>query len=422
MEYKKCEYDNYTVHFFNTDKFKSILLSTIFINEFTKESLTKSALLRRLLTNTNGILKTETDMVKMSYNLYNSYVGIENILHNNVLSTDFFMEILEDKYSEPGLLEKALDHYFNTIFIPNVENGKFDSNNFKLAKKSLSDLYDTEKDNKDRYAYLKAYEMIDPEYLRYPTIGYKECLDDLNEENMYEYYKEFLKSSNVNIFVFGNFDNDKVLNIINDRVKGKFSKNENKYRHNNFALEREVKEKIEQDKNNQSKLVMLFKLSDITDRERNVILPLFNRIFGLGSDSKLFKNVREKKSLAYVIRSNISREDNVLSVFAGINGESKDDVVKATKEELENMQNGKITDDEFNNAIISRRSMLNSFLDENTSILYSNVSKILTNNDDIDERIKNLETVTKNEIVEFSKKINLNIIYMLEGINKNAED
>ena len=29
MEYKKCEYDNYTVHFFNTDKFKSILLSTI---------------------------------------------------------------------------------------------------------------------------------------------------------------------------------------------------------------------------------------------------------------------------------------------------------------------------------------------------------------------------------------------------------
>ena len=147
MEYKKYEYDNYTVHFFNTDKFKSILLSTIFINEFTKESLTKSALLRRLLTNTNGILKTETDMVKMSYNLYNSYVGIENILHNNVLSTDFFMEILEDKYSEPGLLEKALDHYFNTMFIPNVENGKFDSNNFKLAKKSLSDLYDTEKDN-----------------------------------------------------------------------------------------------------------------------------------------------------------------------------------------------------------------------------------------------------------------------------------
>ena len=406
MEYKKYEYDNYTVHFFNTDKFKSILLSTIFINEFTKESLTKSALLRRLLTNTNGILKTETDMVKMSYNLYNSYVGIENILHNNVLSTDFFMEILEDKYSEPGLLEKALDHYFNTMFIPNVENGKFDSNNFKLAKKSLSDLYDTEKDNKDRYAYLKAYEMIDPEYLRYPTIG----------------YKEFLKSSNVNIFVFGNFDNDKVLKIINDRVKGKFSKNENKYRHNNFALEREVKEKIEQDKNNQSKLVMLFKLSDITNRERNVILPLFNRIFGLGSDSKLFKNVREKKSLAYVIRSNVSREDNVLSVFAGINGESKDDVVNATKEELENMQNGEITDDEFNNAIISRRSMLNSFLDENTSILYSNVSKILTNNDDIDERIKKLETVTKDEIVEFSKKINLNIIYMLEGTNKNAED
>ena len=39
MEYKKYEYDNYTVHFFNTDKFKSILLSTIFINEFTNSCI-----------------------------------------------------------------------------------------------------------------------------------------------------------------------------------------------------------------------------------------------------------------------------------------------------------------------------------------------------------------------------------------------
>lgn len=422
MKYKKYEYENYTIHFFNTKKFKSILVSTILTNEFTKESLTKNALLRRLITSTNSKLKTETDMVKKSYNLYNSYVGIENSLHNNVITTDFFMEFLEDKYSEEGLLENALDHYFNTMFMPNINGNKFDSKNFKLAKKSLSDLYDSEKDNKDRYAYLRAFEMIEPEYLRYPTIGYKEYLDNLNEENMYEFYKEIFKKSNVNIFVLGNFDNEKVLKIINDRVKDKFYKNENKYRSNNFSLERDIKEKVEKDKTNQSKLVMLFKLVDITERERNVILPIFNRIFGMGADSKLFRNVRENKSLAYVIRSSVSREDNILSVFAGINSESKDDVIKASLEELKNIQEGKITDNEFNNAIMSRKSMLNSFLDENTSILYSKISKILTNNYDIDERLKSLETVEISEIVELSKKINLNIIYMLEGTNHNEEN
>lgn len=422
MKYKKYEYENYTIHFFNTKKFKSILVSTILTNEFAKESLTKNALLRRLITSTNSKLKTETDMVKKSYNLYNSYVGIENSLHNNVITTDFFMEFLEDRYSEEGLLENALDHYFNTMFMPNINGNKFDSKNFKLAKKSLSDLYDSEKDNKDRYAYLRAFEMIEPEYLRYPTIGYKEYLDNLNEENMYEFYKEIFKKSNVNIFVLGNFDNEKVLKIINDRVKDKFYKNENKYRSNNFSLERDIKEKVEKDKTNQSKLVMLFKLVDITERERNVILPIFNRIFGMGADSKLFRNVRENKSLAYVIRSSVSREDNILSVFAGINSESKDDVIKASLEELKNIQEGKITDNEFNNAIMSRKSMLNSFLDENTSILYSKISKILTNNYDIDERLKSLETVEISEIVELSKKINLNIIYMLEGTNHNEEN
>lgn len=415
MEYKKYEYDNYTVHFFKSDKFKSILISLILTNEFTKESLTKSALLRRILTKSNAKLKTETDMVRKSYELYNSAVGIENIIHNNILSTDFFMEFLEDKYSEEGLLENALNHYFDTIFMPNIDGNKFESKNFHLAYKALTDLYDSEKDNKDRYAYLNAIKLLEPEYLSYPTIGYKQYLSNLNEENMYEYYKEMFKKSNANIFVFGSFDDDKVLNIINDRVKGKLYKNDNKYKNNNFDDEKNIKEKIDKDKNNQSKLIMLYKICNMTDRERNVILPIFNRIFGLGADSKLFKNVREKKSLAYVIRSSASREDNILSVFAGINANSKDNVVNAVKEELLNIQKGNITDDELNKAIISRRSMLNSFLDENTSILYSKISKILTFNDDIDERIYNLNSITINEIIELSKKVKLNIIYMLEG-------
>ncbi len=422
MEYKKYEYDNYTVHFFNTNKFKSIMISLILMDEFTKESLTKSALLRRLLTSTNSKFKTETEMIRNSYDLYNSFVGIENILHNNVITTDFFMEFLEDKYSETGLLEKALDHYFNTIFMPNIENGRFESNNFKLAKKSLQDVYDAIKDNKDRYATLMAYEMLDEEYLRYPTIGYKEYLPNLDEENMYEFYKELFKKSNANIFVMGNFDNEKVLDIINKRVDGKFTNNINKYKNNNFEDVREVKEKIEKDTTNQSKLLMLFKLVDITDRERNVVLPIFNRIFGLGADSKLFTNVREKKSLAYVIRSAVSREDNILSVFAGISNDSKEEVVEAVKEELQNMQNGKISDTEFSNAIISRKSMLNSFLDENTSIFYSKISSILVDNDDIEERLNKLDSVTIDEVVNLSKKINLNIVYMLEGINEDEEN
>ena len=33
MDYEKIDMGSYNLHFINTDKFKSILLSTIFINE-----------------------------------------------------------------------------------------------------------------------------------------------------------------------------------------------------------------------------------------------------------------------------------------------------------------------------------------------------------------------------------------------------
>lgn len=415
MKYKKHEYDNYTVHLFNTDEFKSIMVSTILTSEFTKESLTKSELLRGLLTRSTLTCKNETELVRRIYDIYGAGMIIEKSIHNNVLSIDFFIEFLEEKYTEEGMVGKTLDHYFDIIFNPNVEDGKFETTNFKIAKETISNIYDREKENKVFYAIKRAAEMLDEEYLGYTKHGYKEFLDDLNEENMYEYYKELFKKSNANIFIIGNFDNEKMLNIINDKVKGKFYKNDNKYRNNNFLSKGDIKEKVEKENNNQSELVMLYKIINMTERERNVILPIFNRIFGVDSNSKLFKNIREEKSLVYDIRSNADREENIISVIAGIDASSKDLTIKSIKEELNNMKNGNITDDEIIDAKKSRKRILEGLLDDQEHILYSKISSILFKNDDLYERLEALKTVTKEEVIELSKKLELDVIYMLEG-------
>ena len=415
MEYKKYEYNNYTVHFFKTDKFKSIYVSMILLNKFTKESLTKNALLRRLLTGSSKNYKNETEVVRKVYSLYNSGLYIENSFHNNVVSTDFSIEFLEDKYSEAGLFCKALDYYFDTIFNPNVIDGKFESKNFELAKKSLENYYAREKEDKNSYAFDRACELLDEEYLRYPINGYRECLDSLNEKNMYEYYNQLFKTANTNIFAIGSLDDKKMLNIINKNVNGRLYKNINKYVKNNFDEVKEIKERVEKEENNQSKLVMIYKLTNITDRERNVILPVFNRILGVGSNSKLFKNVREKKSLAYDVRSSSNRNNCLLSVFAGIDKNKKDEAVNAIKDEFKNMQNGKFTDNDLKDAILSRKRILTQFSDENDSTLYCNISHILYDNDDFEERIEKLNGITKKEITSLAQKAKLCIVYMLEG-------
>lgn len=422
MEYKLYNYDDYSIHVLNTNKFKSIIVSLILVNEFNKDVLTKNALLRKLLIMSSNKLKNETQVTKKVYDLYNSSISIVNEIYNNVILSIFNIEFLEDKYTEDGLCEKALEYYFDTIFKPNIIDGKFEKENFKLAKKSLSNYYDREKENKNVYSINKAHELFDEEQLKYPPNGTKEDLEKLNEENMVEYYNELFKKGHANIFVIGNIEDNKIIDIINKNANGKLYKNCNVYSCNIFDNVNAIKERTDKEDNNQSKLVMIYKILNMTDRERNVVLPIFNRIFGVGTNSKLFRNIREQKSLAYDIRSLAQGEESLVTVISGISSESKDDVIKSTNEELEKIQNGKFNIRDIDDAKKYRSIILKGLQDENYSILGSKVNNVLFGNDDLEQRMRNIDTVTKEEIISLANKLSLCIIYLLEGDKNNEED
>ena len=419
MEYKKYEYDNYTVHFLKTNKFKSILVSLQLINNFDKEILTKASLLRKLLTYSTGKLKDKTQVVKKVYELYNSSICIANNIHNNVVTTDFSIEILEDKYTEKGLVKNALEYFFDTIFIPNIIDGKFEESNYNLAYKNLSDFYDREKENKNIYAFNKACELLDEDHLKLNPNGYKEDLEKITNEDMVSYYNNLFKQANSNIFVIGSFNDKELLDIINSRLEGKLYKNKNNFKFNKCSSKVNVKESVDIEEYNQSILIMMYKTYNLTKRERNVVLPLFNRIFGVGNNSKLFRSIREEKSLVYDIRSSASRDESLVIVQAGIDYKNKDEIVKYVEDELNGIKNGNVTIEDLDNAKKSRRHILKQFEDDNESILYIKISSILYDNDDLEIRQKEVETVTIDEIISLAKKLILDVVYMLKGDRNN---
>lgn len=416
MRYKKIKYDNYKMHILKTNKFKSIIVSLYLINDFNKENLTKNALLRRLLTTSSEDLKNETEVIKKVYDLYGSGISISNSIYNNVIITNFNIEILEEKYTEKGQINKTLEYFFDTIFKPNIINGKFEKQNFNLCKKMLYDYYDRENDNKNNLAVNNAYELLDEEIYRYRSNGYKEDLDKLTSSNMAKYYNELFKKAYASIFVMGNVD-DKIISIINDRVKDKLYLNQNNYESNIFTVSSTIKEKTDKDKNNQSKLVIIYKIMNMTKREKNVISPIFNRMFGVGNNSRLFNKVREEKSLAYDIRTTISPDESLMILFSGISAENKDLAIELISKELDNIKNGDIKDEELIEALNFRKRMLKQFEDENLSILSIKIRNVLFDSSDLNTRKKELDTVTKDEIISFANKIEPYVIYMLKGDN-----
>ena len=414
MDYKKYEFDGYNAHFIKTNRFKSIYISFVLINEFNKENLTKNFILRKLLTTSSKKLKNEVEVTREVSKLYNSGLVVSNDIIGNSIVTTFDMEVLEDRYTEDGLLKKALTYFFDTIFYPNIIDNKFEKENYDLAISSAKLYYESQKENKNKYAVDNAYLLMDEEFLKYDINGYAKDLDNITRENMVTYYNDLIKSANANIFMIGSFDDDNVLKIINKNLDSKVFKNDNYSRSITFTDKPELKEKEDIETNNQSILVMLYKILNATKREKNVIFPIFNRIFGGSDNSKLFKVVREENSLCYDIGSTISRS-GVVRVQSGISYENKEKVKKLIDEQLNKIKNGNISDKEFNEAIVFRRRALKQFEDYNDSILYLKEGNVLFESDDIDERMEHLNSVKKEEIIELSKKIVLNVVYMLKG-------
>ena len=83
---------------------------------------------------------------------------------------------------------------------------------------------------------------------------------------------------------------------------------------------------------NQSKLVMGYNMNDLTPYEAEYALQIYLYILGLGPDSKLFTNVREKESLCYTIASTAKYAGSFMMISAGIDASTFDKTVEYEKD------------------------------------------------------------------------------------------
>ena len=114
--------------------------------------------------------------------------------------------------------------------------------------------------------------------------------------------------------------------------------------------------------------------------------------------------------------------DNLLVIQTSI---SKKDVKKAERliaQAFKEMKEGKFSEDDINNAKESFIFSLNLSLDNQSGILNNYVFHIYDHLPLIEERIKMIEEVTKNEIVAVANKIKPCISFVLEGEEDHGEN
>ena len=415
MEYKL--YNNkIKIHTIRSNKFKNCILEIMFTNKVAKDKKTINTLLDDLLVYSSKKYKSRRELNIECENLYNASVRCWNTRIGGSLITHMNLDFLNPKYCEEGYLEEVIKLPFELLLNPNINNGMFEEKSYTIVENRLRAYLESDKDHATSYALDRSLECMDENSLSsIRPCGKLEDLDKIKNEDVVAEYKRLLNSS-CEIYVLGNMDMDEVVKLIEKN----FNLNDDSNYEGSYYVDNKTKDKVlevnESGRYEQSTLIMINNIDDIIERERNITYKLFNYIFGSGGlTSKLYKYIREDNSLCYALSSSYYRNDNLLVIYAGINSKDKDKCMELVKKALNEMINGDFSDEELKDAKKNIETMIRSSEDSLYGIIGNYYSHITQNTPLIEEQIKEVNSVTKEEIKELAKKVKLNTVFLLVG-------
>lgn len=329
-----------------------------------------------------------------------------------------YIEVLKDEYIDQNTsLWDEIINFLHEIFY-NVleEKGCFKEEFLKIEKENLRTNILSLVDSKNYYAYVKCEQIStkNEPYANY-IYGNVDRLEKINGKNLYEFYLN-LRELPYYFVIIGNFDEDRIKNMLYDKfgknLEKKFNTNNNKFLKTDFS------ESYERFDITQTKLVINFKTPITIFNGDYYAFFVFNKILGSGY-SKLYREVRQKRSLVYYINSYYEKFKGMLSIECGINDENFDVTKEIILSEIQNISNGEISESEIENAKRSIRRLLMSVQDKVLS-MHSFIAPLYIFNKefDINEFLKNIYSVDKNRIIDASKQIIKSAIFSVRPLEE----
>lgn len=406
------------VHKIQTDKFKTNLIAAFLSLPLTRQTATKNALIATVLRRGSKNLTTQEQISKKLEEMYGATFncGIEKT--GDIHTMKFYLEIISDEYLPKGEenLKQAIEILLDIIFNPLTEEDSFKEEYVQSEKENLKQIIEGKIDNKGSYALERCIEEIykDKPYGVY-KYGYIEELEKITAKELYTYYKEMIEKSKIDIFSSGVLPENTVEIIKQNENIQKLQERQWK------EVKQEEKTKIQEPKLvNESMQISQGKLViglDILEQKEDIsyVAMVYNTILGGGANSKMFQNVREKESLAYTAGSNYIKKKQNIFVRAGIEIENYQKAVDIIKIQLKDMEEGNFNEEDIQNAKNLIQATIDSIEEEqDTEITYYLGQEMSNSTITIPEYKQKIEGVTKQQIVELAKQIQINTIYFLK--------
>lgn len=199
----------------HTDKFKTITVEVIFQNKIEKNKITITNFLSSMLSYSTKKFPTKNSLMLYMQDLYSVKLFPSCYRIGKCYNADFNMCFLNEKYTEKGMYEKTLELLKNIIFDPNVLENSFDETSFNIVKNDEKSQIERIKEDLRKYSIIQMLQLLnDKEVFSYSEYGYIEDLEQITPSNLYQFYKEFINNSIIDIFIVGNIDFKETENLL----------------------------------------------------------------------------------------------------------------------------------------------------------------------------------------------------------------
>ena len=408
-----------TVH---TNKFKSAYLSVTLLAPLEPETAAANALIPSVLRRGTA---AHPDMESLSAALDELYGGaIEPAVRRKgeTQCVGFVASFLDDAYALNGekILESAAALLGELLLRPYTQDGIFCPDYTAGERANLIDRIRGQINDKRSYATHRLIQlMCGEEAFGTDKLGDETTAAAITPASLWQRYQELLRTAAVEVYYCGSAQPERVEAALSSALSG-LPVNEARMvpdcevRIHAGTQPRVVEEALDV---TQGKLAMGFRTGGITCWEEEYpALAMCSAVFGGTTLSKLFLNVREKLSLCYYASSMLEKLKGLMLVSSGIEFDKYQTARDEILAQLEAVRRGEIADWELEGA---RRTLISGHLatldDQGRQEEFWLGQAAAGLDTTIQELAGQFETITREQVAQAARKLELDTIYFLKG-------
>ena len=313
-------------------------------------------------------------------------------------------------------LEKSIELISSMVRYP-----KFDDKEMYIERDVIISEIESCIADYEEYSFIKLNEeSFENSHLKYDIAGTKETIKNIVSEDLRRFYEKYYVSNNSFMVVISSYDESYVINLLKKYFDSWQSK---KLLHKKLIEESNIPKKIVTEKKDLelSTVTYLFTFNNLLQHEK-IFLKIAEYKLGGGSNSILFKRVREENGLAYDIYTQLELSDEFkgMYIFCATNDQNVDEVIKIIDSCIEDIKNCKNYFDDYSLQLIKKLQLMSiySTLEDNEKLGLYLIEKIIYKkniNDYLDD-LSMIEKVSSEELMNVCKKyFNNPTIHILKG-------